>query len=130
MSRYEPLPCVDLDEAEAAHALVRLREMLMLVEQIAGGADLAARPSPIDQRTLNDGAAIALDYANASSIARRRFDALAGEAAAFGAAGLGALMRKKQRTGRDHAAARQLAGEMRQSIDAMARIIAAPAPRA
>ena len=130
MSRYEPFPCVDPDEAEAAHALVRLRGVLMLVEQIAGSTDPAARPSPIDQQLLNDGAAIALDYANASSIARRRFDALAGEAAAFGAAGLNALMRQKQRTGRDQAAARQLAEEMRQSIDAMARIIAAPVPRA
>lgn len=116
------------DEAEAAHALVHLREVLALVDRMAGDRHGAsARSASSDQ--LEEGAALALGYANAPSIARRRFDALASEAAGFAAAGLGALIQHKERTGTDCApAAQQLADEMRRSIDAMT-IMIAPSPR-
>jgi hypothetical protein len=127
MSHYQTAAYSIEDEAEAAHALVRLRGVLALVERMAGGTDAAAQEAAwIDQQALDDGAALALGYASAPSIARRRFDALAAEAAGFAAAGLSALIQHKQRTGGECAtAARELADEMRRSIDAMERIIAA-----
>jgi len=118
------------DEAEAANALIRLRGVLALVERMtAAPHHVSTSTASIDQQALHDGATLALGYANAPSIARRRFDALAGEAVSFAAAGLGALLQHKQRTGDDCApAAQQLADELRRSIDAMA-IIITPASR-
>jgi hypothetical protein len=130
MSHYQIPAYVAGDEADAAHALRRLRDVLTLVEHMTGETEAAIGRPAIDHQALDDGAAVALAYANAPSVARRRFDALAGEAAGFAAAGLDALIRHKQRTGSDSiAAARQLAEEMRNSIEAMASIIAAPSPR-
>jgi hypothetical protein len=126
MSHYQSTYALD-DEAEAAHALVRLRGVLALVERMAGGFEAASHEAAwIDQQALDEGATLALHYANASSIARRRFDALAAEAAGFAAAGLAALIQHKQRSGRECvSAARKLADEMRRSINAMANILAA-----
>jgi hypothetical protein len=118
------------DEADAAHALLHLRAVLAIVEQMADGAEPAEAPARIDQQKLDEAASLALAYANIPSVSRRRFDALAGEAAGFSAGGLAALIRHRQRLGRDCAAgARQLAAEMRQSIEAMALMLEAPARR-
>lgn len=118
------------DEADAAHALLHLRAVLAIVEQMADEAEPAETPARIDQQRLDEAATLALAYANITSVARRRFDALAGEAAGFSAAGLAALIRHKQHLNRDcTAGARQLAAEMRQSIEAMARMLEPPARR-
>lgn len=131
MSHYEAPALADGPEAEAARALLRLRGVLTLVERMAGPDAPPAKRHPMDEDMLDEGAALALAYAHAPSVARRRFDALAGEAAGFAAAGLQALIQYKQRSGRDCApAALQLARDMRLSIDAMARMIEEPTPRA
>jgi hypothetical protein len=95
----------------------RLRAALILVEQMAGKA-------PAALATTGDPDSAARAYAAATSIARRRFDALAGEAGVFAAAGIAALMRHRETVGRDCApAAAQLAGDVRRALAAMDRLI-------
>jgi uncharacterized tellurite resistance protein B-like protein len=127
MTHYQVQNHPVADDSDAISALVRLRGALALVERMAEGANsLPDKPLVLDHQALDDGATLTLAYANASSVARRRFDALASEAAGFAAAGLKALIQYKQRTGRECApAARELADEMSRSIAAMSRIITA-----
>src|SRR5688572_28420487 len=123
MSQYQAPILAEGPETDAANALLRLRGVLTLVEEMANGSEPVEPATRIDQRRLDEAASLALAYANASSVARRRFDALAGEAAGFTAAGLAALIQHKQRMGRDcPAGARQLATDMQQSIEAMTRL--------
>lgn len=125
MTHYQAPILVDDTEGEAAQSLLRLRNVLTLVEQIAGDERPSNIPVHLDEQLDNE-ATLALAYATASSVTRRRFDALAGEAASFASAGLSALIQHKQRMGRDcHAGARQLATDMRHSIEAMTRMIEA-----
>jgi hypothetical protein len=98
--------------------LARLAEVLTLVERLAGnpGAAIATWPDA------------ATAYAAAGPIARRRFDALAAETAAFAAAGIEILLRRSETGGHGHqqAAARRLAQEMRAAIDELARLLHRP----
>lgn len=126
MSYYQAPILLDQPDADAAHALLRLRAVLALAEEMAGKTEHREVSTGIDQRELDEAASLALAYANISSVARRRFDALAGEAAGYSAAGLAALARHKQRLGRDcPAGARQLSVDLRQSIAAMTRVLEA-----
>ena len=104
-----------LDSAEPADTrLARLIEVLALVERLAGdgGALLATPPDPVAA------------YAAAGPIARRRFDALAAETAAFAAAGIEILLRQPATGGNGQpAAARCLAREMRAAIGELARLL-------
>lgn len=103
------------DSAEPADTrLARLAEVLALVERLAGDAG-AAIPMPPDTAAI---------YAAAGPIARRRFDALAAETAAFAAAGIEILLRQADTGGSgQQAAARCLAREMRAAIDDLARLL-------
>lgn len=99
----------------AARDMARLRSVLELIERMAGAP--SDKPATIDEASLDHGARLAIAYSSAPTITRRRYDALAGETAACAAAGLAALIRHKERTGRDCApAAAHLAEEMRRSI--------------
>ncbi|ARS28006.1 hypothetical protein [Sphingomonas sp. KC8] len=92
----------------------RLAGALALVARLSGDAQ-AAPPVPADA---------AADYAMAGPIARRRFDALATETAAFAAAGIEILLRQRSTRGGDcRAAAAQLAAEMRTAMTAMMQVI-------
>jgi len=105
------------DAAVLADQRGRLRAALVLVEQMAGR-------EPVSVSATDDPDAAARAYAAASSIARRRFDALASEAGAFAAAGIAALIRHREAIGRDCApAAAQLADDMRRALTAMDRLI-------
>jgi hypothetical protein len=124
MSHYQAPPAPIGEEADAANALLRLRNVLALVERMTGEPASGWSRLGAAEASLDEGAMLAAAYAHAPTIARRRFDALASETAGFAAAGLHALIRHKERTGHDSApAARQLAGDMRQSIDAMTSLI-------
>lgn len=128
MSYHQAPLLVDQPEADAAHMLLRLRAVLALADEMAGDTGRGASTG-IDDK-LDEAAGLALAYASISSVARRRFDAIAGEAAEYSAAGLAALTRHKQRLGRDcPAAARQLAAELRQSIEAMMNVLEPPRRR-
>lgn len=94
--------------------LARLAEVLTLVERLAGDPGPAIATSP-DAATA---------YAAAGPIARRRFDALAAETAAFAAAGIEILLRQTETGGHgQQAAARRLAQEMRAAIAELARLL-------
>jgi hypothetical protein len=93
----------------------RLRAALALVEQMAG-----EQGAPPPGTVPGDGAG----RTATPPIARRRFDALAGEAGAFAAAGIAALIRYRDQKGQDCApAAAQLAREMRQALAQLDRLI-------
>jgi hypothetical protein len=116
-----PSSSIGFDD-EAGRALSHLRAVLTLVEGMAGIE--RSRPAPMDEAALEASATLALAYASAPSIVRRRFDALTVEAASFAAAGLAALLRHRERTGRDCApAAARLAEEMRGSIGAITSVL-------
>jgi len=72
---------------DAGQQVASLREVLLLVQAIAGVAD--AR----DAETLLDEAArVSSAYARSSPVNQRRFDAVAAEIAAWAAAGVEALL--------------------------------------
>ena len=104
-----------LDSIEPADTrLARLAEILALVERLAGdGGAMVATPADT-----------AAAYAAAGPIARRRFDALAAETAAFAAAGIEILLRQSETGGNGQpAAARCLAREMRAAIAELTRLL-------
>lgn len=116
-----PSTTIGFDD-EAGRALAHLRAVLALVEGMAGIE--RSGPAAMDESALEASAAFALAYANAPSIARRRFDALTVEAASFAAVGLAALLRHRERTGRDcPPAAMRLAQEMRGAIGAITGVL-------
>jgi hypothetical protein len=113
MTVHAPLP---RDANVTADQRGRLRSALALVEQMAG--------EPSSATTSEDEAAATRAYAAATSVARRRFDALASEAGVFAAAGIAALLRHHEAKGKDCApAAAQLAQDMRRALTAMDRLI-------
>jgi glutathione S-transferase len=116
MSLHLPIT-PDTEHGARLHELARLRAALTLIECMAG--EIPA-PAP----TAGDDEAAARIYAAAHPLVRRRYDALAGETATFAAAGLAALIRRKDRAGDDPApAAARLAAEMRAAIAMLERII-------
>ena len=72
--------------ADPGRQLAQLRELLRLVERIAG------RDAGPDDAQLDDAARLSAAYARALPVAQRRFEALAGETATWAAAGVEALL--------------------------------------
>jgi len=101
--------------------LARLHAALTLIEGLAGidaGPGVAARAE--QERIARDA------YGAVPSLIRRRYDAMAGETAAFAAAGLAALLRQKDGGGdAPSPAAARLAAEMRAAIAELERLIGA-----
>jgi hypothetical protein len=106
--------------ADAGREVAHLRHVLGLVDQIAGRGRGAA---DADQ-ALNEGADITVAYDNAMPILQRRFDALAGETAAWAAAGIEALLGSED-TEPSRAAAEQLALELDRSLRELTRMLRA-----
>lgn len=104
------------EDTAAMERRAQLRAALAIVARMAGVAEVPAEtPDEIARR--------ADAYRGATPIARRRLDALAAEAGAFASAGIAALIRHRDTTGRDCApAASQLMLEMRRAIAAMDRL--------
>ena len=114
MTRHAPLP----DAAPASDAprqLGQLRQVLLLVEQIAGRCDGALSPDA----ALDEAARIGDAYGEALPIVQRRFDALTAETSAWAAAGVEALTR----TGGAPAAAARLADELGQALDDLLKLL-------
>lgn len=104
---------------ETGRQLVQLREVLALVEQIAGRAP--SRDS--DDAALDEDARISAAYADAPSIVQRRFDALAGEIAAGAAAGVEALLAAGRQGRQPVAAARRLANELHAALRELSSVL-------
>lgn len=93
--------------ADPGRQIAQLREVLRLVERIAG------RPSAGSDATLDEAARLSIAYDRAAPIARRRFDARAAEAAAWAAAGVEALLAAGEAS-----PPRAAAGRLAESIEA------------
>lgn len=109
-------PLVPENRPSPAEQLTELRAILALVNELAG-ASIPVAPEPYDH-------AVDKRYDSAAPLVQRRFDAVAGETAAYAAAGLTALIAGRKQGAGASAAAAYLAREMEKSIHAMEKILA------
>jgi hypothetical protein len=113
---HQAPPSPALPGADPGRQIAQLREALRLVERIAGLPDRAPRDQRLDEAArLSDG------YDRALPIARRRFEALAGEAALWAAAGVEALLAAGEPPPR--AAAARLAGSLERTLTELAELL-------
>lgn len=108
-------------DAEAGQQLAQLRNVLELVEQIAG-RPFARRPS---DTALDEAAQLSGAYAQAYPIVQARFDALAAETASWAAAGLTALLTAEDENELPKAAAARLADELDKALRDLGRLLSA-----
>lgn len=109
-------PIVPEGKPLPAQQLTELRAIQTLVNELAGIATLSENNDPNPELDTR--------YDSAPPLAQRRFDAVAGETAAFAAAGLTALIAGRRQGAGANAAAAHLAREMERSIRAMEKILA------
>jgi len=114
MTRHAPLP-QPAAEADGPRQLAQLREVLVLVERIAGRPGSERGSDAI----LDDAARIGAAYGDALPILRRRFDALVSETAGWAAAGVEALTRGSA----SPAAAARLADELADAISDLVKLL-------
>jgi hypothetical protein len=103
--------------ADPGRQLAQLRELLRLIEGIAGRRD----PARVDA-LLDEAAQLSDAYDRALPIVQRRFDALAAETAGWAAAGVEALLAAAQ-SGSPRAAAERLATRLEQALAGMAALL-------
>lgn len=106
--------------SQAGDRLAQLREVLALVEQIAG-SDAAAGNGDV---ALHACANLSSAYDDAPPVVQKRFDALAAETAAWAAAGVEALAAASD-AGVPKAAATALAGELSNALRHLGRTLGA-----
>jgi hypothetical protein len=107
----------DIAEASApVEHVARLRHVLALIEEISGCIPATS------ETALGEDARISCAYERAPPILRRRYDALAGETAAWAAAGVKALLRDAVNPPRG--AARLLAHDLRKALKRLATLLA------
>jgi hypothetical protein len=102
---------------DAGRQVAQLRHLLRLVE------DLSGRPAApdADDAALDESARFSSAYDSALPIVQRRFDALAGETAAWSAAAVEALLAAGE--GRAVPAARRLADELAKALSDLAKLL-------
>ncbi len=106
---------------EAGRQVARLRQVLDLVEQVAGWEpDGDGRSGALDESARFSSA-----YVNALPVAQRRFDALADETASWAATAVEALIAHEDSPTPPRAAAARLARELDQALVDLARLIRA-----
>ena len=111
---------------DAGRQVAQLREVLRLVEELAGGGPARGAGTAGDA-ALDESARIVSLYHAAEPIVQRRFDTLAAETAAWSAAGIEALLAAG--ADRSPAAARRLASELEGSLDELSALLRpGPAP--
>jgi cysteine synthase len=113
MSNLATQPIADIRPAPAEQ-IAQLRAIRALVDELAGNQPDAMVPVRHDLDRL---------YDRAPSVARERFNALAGETAAYAAAGLSALIAGRGSGGSVTGAAALLAREMARSIRRMETLL-------
>ncbi|WP_129791568.1 hypothetical protein [Sphingosinicella sp. CPCC 101087] len=117
MTHQAPFPSA-APGADPGRQVAQLREALRLVERIAGRSDAAAGDARLDEA-----ARVSAAYDRALPIVQRRFDALAGEATAWAAAGVEALLAAAG-TSAPRAAAARLAARIDGALVEMAGLLA------
>jgi hypothetical protein len=106
--------------ADAGAEIAQLRQVLALVEEIAGRPP--ARP---EADSLDEAARVSAAYGHALPIVQKRFDALAGRTAIWAAAGVDALMKIGQAGRPAGPAAARLADELRKALAQLREIVSA-----
>ena len=108
-----------LRSADAGHQVAQLRQILQLVEQIAGhGLNQLDADAALDEN-----ARISSAYDDASPIVQRRFNTVAEETAAWAATGVEALLTAGAQAEPPRAAAARLASELTAALRSMTRIL-------
>jgi hypothetical protein len=102
--------------ADAGAQLAQLRQVLALVEEMAGRASLSPRDDVLDEA-----ARVSAAYARALPIDQKRFDGLAGETARWARAGVEALLKLDEAGMPVRAAAERLADELEKGLAALAQ---------
>ena len=97
--------------ADAGGEIARLRQVLALVEEIAG----LGRASPADG-AMDEAARVSAAYAGALPIHQKRFDSFASETARWAAAGVEALLKLEEGGLPVAAAAERLGEELRRAL--------------
>ena len=115
---HQPSPYALPVSAEAGQQVAQLRQVLELVERVAGRGS----PPPADA-AIDEDARISSGYADALPIVRRRFDALAAEAAAWAAAGVQAIVAARDEAEPPRDAAARLAEEIAATLRRLARTL-------
>ncbi|HEX4737557.1 MAG TPA: hypothetical protein VH331_08350 [Allosphingosinicella sp.] len=105
--------------ADAGGEVARLRQVLQLVQEIAGAA-----PAPADA-ALDQSARIGAAYERALPIDQRRFDEHAADTARWAAAGLQALLQIEEQGRPCRAAARVVAERLGRALGELERIVRA-----
>ncbi len=103
--------------ADPGRQVAQLREVLRLVEEIAG-----RRHEPAGDILLEEAARLSDAYDRALPVVQRRFDALAGETSSWAAAGVEALL-VAARGGNPRAAADRLATRLERSLSELAALV-------
>jgi len=115
---HQALPSARPTGADPGRQVAQLREVLRLVRSIAGedsrGVD--------HESMLREAAWVSETYHRALPVVQRRFDALAGEAAGWAAAGVEALLAAGDRAP-PKAAAHRLASQLDQALAEMAQLL-------
>ncbi len=115
MTQQEP-PLYAPGLADAGAQLAQLRQVLTLVEELAGRTTRA----PEDE-ALDSAARVSAAYARALPIDQKRFDGLAAETARWAKAGVEALLKLDEAGMPVRAAAERLAEELDRGLAALAR---------
>jgi len=103
--------------SDPGQRIAQLRELLLLVERIAGQSQMA-------DAGLDSAARVSAGWDRAAPIVQRRFDALLAESAAWAAAGVEALLAAGETPPR--AAAARLGGAIRRTLAELEAIVAQP----
>ena len=120
MTHHSP-PAPASSGADPGRQLAQLRELLRLVDGIAGRRETAG------DDLLDEAARLSDAYDRALPIVQRRFDARAAETAGWAAAGVEALLAAAQ-SGSPRVAAERLAARLEQALAEMAALLR-PDPR-
>jgi hypothetical protein len=105
--------------ADAGGQVAQLREVLALVEEIAGAPGQA-----LGDAALEDAARVSAAYAAAPPVAQRRFDDRAAATARWAAAGVETLLRLQERERRAGPAAAALADALHRALGELAGTVA------
>ena len=106
--------------ADAGAEIAQLRQVLVLVEEIAGRT-----PARLDDDALDEAARVSAAYGSALPIVQKRFDLLAAETAAWAATGVEALMKISADCRPTGPAAARLADELRKALGKLRDLVSA-----
>jgi hypothetical protein len=101
--------------ADAGAEIARLRQVLALIEEIAGSG-----PASPEEGAMDEAARVSAAYAEALPIHQKRFDSLASETARWAATGVEALLTLEERRLPVRPAAARLGEELRRALSQLA----------